>query len=241
MTESVRLAKRVAEVVPCSRREAEQYIEGGWILVDGQVIEEAGFRVLPQQIVERLPHATLAPALPVTILFHKPAGMVIAPETLQTPVCITAENCVADDRSGIRFLRRHLVDLSMTNALDASASGLVVFTQDWRIKRKLIEDASRIEQEFIIDVSGDLIPNGLALLNHGLYFNGRPLAPVKVSWQNETRLRFAVKGVQAGQIDHMCRAVGLTVEAMRRIRIGRMPLSRLPAGQWRYLLGYERF
>ena len=241
MTESVRLAKRVAEVFLCSRREAEQYIEGGWILVDGQIIEEAGFRVFPQQIIERLPHATLTPALPVTLLFHKPAGMVIDAEALQASACITAENCVADDRSGIRFLKRHLIDLSMTNALDSSASGLVVFTQDWRIKRKLEEDASRIEQEFIVDVSGDLITDGLALLNHGLYFNGRPLAPVKVSWQNETRLRFAVKGVQVGQVAHMCKAVGLTVESMRRIRIGRMPLSRLPAGQWRYLLGYERF
>ena len=35
-----RLAKRVAEIVPCSRREAEQYIEGGWVSVDGQIVEE---------------------------------------------------------------------------------------------------------------------------------------------------------------------------------------------------------
>lgn len=241
MTESVRLAKRVAEVVSCSRREAEQYIEGGWILVDGQVIEEPGFRVLPQQMVERLPHATLIPALPVTILLHKPVGMAIQLAAQHEPVCIRAENRIADDRSGIRFLKRHLVDLSMTDALDATSSGLMVFTQDWRIKRKLIDDASRIEQEFIVDVSGELISNGLALLNHGLYFNGRPLAPVKVSWQSETRLRFAVKGAQDGQIAHMCKAVGLRVEAMRRIRIGRMPLAGLPVGQWRYLLGYEQF
>lgn len=241
MTESVRLAKRVAEVVPCSRREAEQYIEGGWILVDGQVIEEPGFRVLPQQTVERLPDATLIPALPVTILLHKPVGMAIQLAAQHEPACISTENRIADDRSGIRFLKRHLIDLSMTDALNAASSGLMVFTQDWRIKRKLIDEASRIEQEFIVDVYGELVPNGLALLNHGLYFNGRPLAPVKVSWQSETRLRFAVKGAQDGQIVHMCKAVGLRVEAMRRIRIGRMPLAGLPVGQWRYLLGYEQF
>ena len=39
MTEPVRLSKRVADMVPCSRREAEQYIEGGWVRVDGQVVE----------------------------------------------------------------------------------------------------------------------------------------------------------------------------------------------------------
>ncbi|MGV8893521.1 MAG: rRNA pseudouridine synthase [Burkholderiaceae bacterium] len=241
MTESVRLAKRVAEAVPCSRREAEQYIEGGWILVDGQVIEESGFRVLPQQIVKRLPQATLVPALPVTILLHKPVGMAIEVEAQLAPACIAPENRIADDRSGIHFLKRHLIGLGMTHGLEASSSGLMVFTQDWRIKRKLIEDASRIEQEYIVDVAGDLVPDGLALLNHGLYFNGKPLAPVKVSWQSESRLRFAIKGAQDGQVIHMCKAVGLTVEALRRIRIGRMPLAGLPVGQWRYLLGYERF
>ena len=46
----VRLAKRVAELVPCSRREAEQYIEGGWVRVDGKVVEEPQFRVLKQRI-----------------------------------------------------------------------------------------------------------------------------------------------------------------------------------------------
>ena len=64
---------------------------------------------------------------------------------------------------------------------------------------------------------------------------------MKVSWQNETRLRFALKGVKPGQIEHMCRMVNLTVVSMKRIRIGRVPMASLPAGQWRYLHDYERF
>ena len=50
MNEPIRLAKRLAEMLPCSRREAEQYIEGGWVKVDGVVIEEPQFRVLHQTI-----------------------------------------------------------------------------------------------------------------------------------------------------------------------------------------------
>ncbi|MGH8832565.1 MAG: S4 domain-containing protein [Polaromonas sp.] len=46
MTEPPRLAKRVAELVRCSRREAEQYIEGGWVRVDRQVVEMPQFKVL---------------------------------------------------------------------------------------------------------------------------------------------------------------------------------------------------
>ena len=39
----------------------------------------------------------------------------------------------------------------------------------------------------------------------------------------------------------MCEAVGLRVLALKRIRIARLPLAKLPEGQWRYLQGWERF
>jgi 23S rRNA pseudouridine2604 synthase len=237
MVDSIRLSKRVAEALACSRREAEQYIEGGWVSVDGKVIEEPGHRVDPQQAIALSPDATLVAVDPVTILLHKPAGMDAA-AALQ---CIAPENLYAEDRSGIRFLKKHTVDLKPTDQLESLASGLLVFTQDWHVARKLVDDAASIEQEYIAEVSGTLIADGLALLNHGLSMNRKPLAPVKVSWQNETRLRFAGKGIQRGQIPYMCEQVGLTLVSLKRIRMARMPMAALPVGQWRYLKGYERF
>ena len=80
MTEPVRLAKQVAAMVPCSRREAELYIEGGWVRVDGVVIEEPQFRVADQTI-EIDPQATPTALEPVSLLLHKPAGMLrLAPK-----------------------------------------------------------------------------------------------------------------------------------------------------------------
>jgi len=153
---------------------------------------------------------------------------------------ITPENKATDDRSGIHFIKRHLKELALTDTLGVQSSGLMVLTQDWRIARKLIADAAKVEQEFIVEVNGNISPDGLEQLNKGIQLNGKML-PVKASWQNETRLRFAVKGNQRSQIANMCASVGLTVVAMKRIRIGRVPLSSLEVGQWRYLLGYEQF
>ena len=237
MTNSLRLAKRLAEQITCSRQEAEQYIAGGWVTVDGQTVEEPGLRILPEQQIALLPQASLAPVAPVTILLHKPAD--IEPQALLQS--IGPDTLMAGDRSGLRFLKRHTTNLHFTDALETKASGLMVFTQDWLIARKLVDDAAKIEQEYIVEVAGEIAPDGLALLNHGLKFNGKALAPIKVSWQNETRLRFALKGAQPFQITHMCEKVGLTVVALKRIRIARVPMASLPLGQWRYLLGYERF
>ena len=64
---------------------------------------------------------------------------------------------------------------------------------------------------------------------------------MQVSWQNETRLRFALKTPAPGFIEYACDAAGLELRALRRIRIGRLPLAGLPAGQWRARLDYERF
>lgn len=240
MTDSLRLAKRLASQVPCSRSEAIKYIESGFVTVDGLVVEEPGCRVQADQLIELMPEAKQASVDAVTILLNKPAGYDIESDPEVVLKLITPENQAADDRSGIRFIKRHLVGLTLTDQLGSQTSGLLVLTQDWHISRKLVTDAIKVEQEYIVEVAGELSPDGLKQLNQGINQNGK-LIPVKVSWQSDNKLRFAFKGIPRGKIVSLCEAVGLTVLAMKRIRIGRVPMSSLLPGQWRYLLGYERF
>lgn len=237
MSDSIRLAKRVAEVFNCSRAEATLYIEGAGVTVDGVVVEEPGFRITGLEQIALLPGADLTPIEDVTILLHKPAGMLVA-NVLEL---IVAENQAVEDRSGMRFLKRHLKELVMLDPLENAASGMLIFTQDWRVKRKLVDDWSRVEQEFVVEVSGQIIEGGLELLNKSINFNGKSSVPAKVSWQNETRLRFASKELSSRLITLLCERVGLSVVSIKRIRMGRIPMGGLVVGQWRYVMGYERF
>lgn len=237
MSDPVRLSKRLAELLPCSRREAELYIEGGWVSVDGQAVEEPQFKVQPGQDVVLLPGARAESQPPLTLILHKPAGVSVE----QAQALLGAATRSADDASGQRLLKRHLQRLSTPLALESSASGLLVMTQNWGVIRKLTDDFSKIEQEYIVEVDGSLSEEQLKRLQFGLSYRGRPLTPCKVSWQSETRLRFALKAPQPGQLQHMCQAVGLQVQGIRRIRIGRLAMAKLPAGQWRYLGAHERF
>ena len=251
MTEPVRLAKRLAEMLACSRRDAEQYIEGGFVTVNGVVVEEPQARVQNQAIV-LLPGASLLALTPVTLLLHKPAGYesrdaanASGDAGIQTAAqLLTAANHSPEDRSGIRPLKKHFSSAELLTPLATAASGLVVFSGDWRVVRKLREDARLLEHEVVVEVSGEIRPGGLERLNridHGFTYRGALLPPAKVSWQSEKRLRFALKGEIPGQIAYLCESVGLTIEAMKRLRVGRMPLSQLQPGQWRYLMPYERF
>ena len=240
MTDPTRLAKRVAELRGCSRREAEQFITGGWVKIDGIVVEAPQFRVGDQRI-EIDPKADLCQAESVTLLLHKPPGHDSIDGDRPAASLLSAATLWSEDASGIRPLKKHFAQLTLCAPLESSASGLVVFTQDWRVARKLTEDAATLEHEVIVEVAGELAADGLKRMNRGIPFNGRTPPAIKVSWQNETRLRVALKGAQPGQIAHLCEAAGLQVVSMRRIRLGGVPLGKLPSGQWRYLRADERF
>lgn len=236
--EPQRLSKVVAAQVPCSRREAEQYIAEGWVRVDGQRVEEPQFRVAATQRVEIDRHAQLQAAAPATFLLHKPEGL----RTEQAQALLGAAAHWSGDTSGIRRVKSHGVGLVALLELPAPASGLCVFSQDGRIVRKLTEDARLVEQELVAQVSGTIAPNGLArLCRGGLVLQGITLPPARVSWQSETRLRFAVKGIPPEWVPWMCEQVGLTLTALKRLRIGRVSMAGLPPGQWRYLPEGERF
>jgi 23S rRNA pseudouridine2604 synthase len=237
MTEAVRLSKRVAALVPCSRREAEQYIEGGWVRVDGKVVEQPQSRVSQEQRVELDPGATTAALEPVTLLLHKPAGIDYHDATR----LLVPANRSSDDRSGIRSVQRHFTQLALLMPLPAPASGLAVYSQDRRVMRKLTEDAMQLEQELVAEVAGDVAPGGIERLCHGLAVEDHALPPAKVSWQSERRLRFAMKGIAPERVEWMCAQVGLRLTALKRIRLGRLPMAGLAPSQWRYLVPGERF
>ncbi len=232
MSEPMRLAKRVADLQRCSRRDAELFIQGGWVQVDGVVIEQPQHMVLSER-VEVDPNAQLAPIALVSMLMHRPE--------LEVALLPTARTHAAADHSGIHLHARHFAKLSEVLPLEPQASGLVIFTQDRRFAGHMQEDGDRFEQEFIVETEGEIDPHGLQRLRSGLSFNSRALAPSQVSWQNEVRLRFALKGVQPGQLESMCNDVNLAVLAIKRIRIGRIPLAKMVLGEWRYLDGRERF
>ncbi len=254
--DSVRLAKRLAEQVPCSRREAEQYIEGGWVRVDGRVVEEPQHRVL-NETIELDPKANLMALTDVTLVLNKPPGVDAGmsqeqgqgqsqrPGARTALALITVASHMKNDPMAQHLLKRHLLRLSCPVPLETGASGLLVFTQDWRVARKLTEDASMMEHEVIVEVMSEINDDTLRRLNHKLGSRDDPLPTFKVSinssGEGKSKLRFAIKGSHPGLIAWVCERAGVQILGMKRIRLGRVALSTLAVGQWRFLEEGERF
>jgi 23S rRNA pseudouridine2604 synthase len=227
----------------CSRREADSYIERGWVFVDGERVTELGTRADPSARI-KLDKAAQAVQLGlVTILLHKPVGYVSGqPEPGFKPAVtlVLPENQFRTPDTPV-FHPTHLKGLAPAGRLDIDSTGLLVLTQDGRVARQLVGENSIIEKEYLVRVEGRLDAKGLALLNHGLSLDDRKLKPAKVEWLNEDQLRFVLNEGRKRQIRRMCELVGLRVVGLKRVRIGKVKLGDLPLGQWRFLREEEAF
>src|SRR4051812_12682229 len=242
VNEKIRVSKLMSERGLCSRREADEYIERGWVYVDGVRVDELGTRINPAQSITLDKRAQNISR--VTILLNKPVGYVSGQAEQGYRPAITLivpDNRLAADHPSPRFERKHLNGLAPAGRLDIDSTGLLVFTQDGRIAKLLIGEDSTIEKEYLVRVEGKLDGAGLELLNHGLSLDGVPLKPAIVNWLNRDQLRFVLREGKKRQIRRMCELVGLSVIGLKRVRIGRIELGDLPAGQWRYLHDQESF
>ncbi|MCL1886614.1 MAG: rRNA pseudouridine synthase [Betaproteobacteria bacterium] len=248
MTEPIRLSKRMSELGICSRREADEWIERGWVRVDGQVISELGSKIRPNQKITIQKEARAAQSEKVTILINKPVGYVSGQAEDGHKPAITLVNQKtrwSGDPASEGFQPRQLKSLVPAGRLDIDSVGLLVLTQDGRIAKRLIGQETDIEKEYLVRVHhtlpGKLPDNKLNLLRHGLKLDGKPLLPAKVNWLNDDQLRFVLREGKKRQIRRMCEAVGLKVIGLKRVRIGKIRLGDLPPGQWRYLRPDEEF
>jgi len=253
---TVRLNKRMAELGLCSRREADAWIDQGWVRVNGQVAE-MGMQVGSTDRITVEREAQAQQEQQVTVLLHKPMGYVSGQaEDGHEPamVLFQARNQWTGDTTRIRFSPAQFKGLAPAGRLDIDSVGLLVMTQDGRVARQLIGEDADMEKEYLVRVTcagpnGDVAVNVQAhfpaaqmqRLRHGLSLDGKPLKPAQVEWQNPEQLRFVLNEGKKRQIRRMCEQVGLKVVGLKRIRMGRISLGALPVGQWRYLGPKETF
>lgn len=239
----VRLSRLLAHLGICSRREADEFLRQGLVLVDGLPVSTLGLKVLPTQRVELAAAALEEQSTWATLLLHKPIGFVSGqPEDNHRPA---VELLTADRRQtgtpGPLWSPEVLRGLAPAGRLDIDSTGLLVLTQDGRLARQLTGDEGEIEKEYLVRVRGNLSASGLEKLREGLALDGRPLRRAEVDWLNRDQLRFVLREGRKRQIRRMCELVGMQVVGLKRVRIGQIRLGRLPEGEWRFLRPDEQF
>lgn len=235
--EPIRLNKWLGQSGVCSRREAEALIAEGLVSVDGAPVTDPGRKLEPGQTVV-LKRAAAEALGGVTLMIHKPTGYVSGqPEPGKVPAVrlLTAANQV-----GAGPVPANDASLPPIGRLDEDSRGLLLLSSDGVVAKAVIGPESELEKEYRIRVRGEVTPEAVALLRHGLELDGRVLKPAGVFDKGKGRLKFVLKEGRNRQIRRMCELVGLRVTDLMRVRIGPLQLGELPEGSWRHLTAEER-
>lgn len=227
-----RLQKYMAACGVSSRRGAEQMINAGHVMVNGNVVTEQGLQIDPSVDLVMVDGKLLnGPEAKVYYALHKPLGVVstVRDEHGRT----TVRNLLADVKTRVYPVGR----------LDADSEGLLLLTNDGKLAARLTHPRHNVPKKYLVWVSGQPAAKTLAQLRNGVKLEDGPTRPAQVrllqTGKNSTKLEITLQEGRNRQIRRMCKAVGHPVLRLCRISIGSLVLGDLPAGCYRQLTSVE--
>jgi 23S rRNA pseudouridine2604 synthase len=237
--EPQRVNKWLAQTGVCSRREAEALIAQGLVSIDGETVSDPGRKILPGQTLVLADSAERKLGSQMSILLHKPRGVVSAhPEPGQIPaVRLLTREALWGPRAPVPAPDSKLAPVGR---LDMESRGLLVLSEDGVLAKALIGPASTLEKEYRVFVMGEITEAKLKLLRHGMELDERKLRPAEVEVVADQRLSFVLREGRNRQIRRMCELVELKVVDLFRVRVGTLTLGDMPEGRWRHITAEER-
>jgi 23S rRNA pseudouridine2604 synthase len=220
----MRLNKYLSETGLASRREADQWIEAGRVMVNGTVA------VLGTQVNEG--DAVLLDGQPVAV---KPQRVYLA---LNKPIGIecTTDRSVAGN---IVDLVNHRERVFPIGRLDKDSEGLILLTNDGDIVNRVLRAEHEHEKEYIVSVDRPLTGEFLEGMARGVPILGTITQPCKLTQVGRNTFRIVLTQGLNRQIRRMCEHFDYTVRNLQRVRIMHIQLGTLPIGQWRDLTDAE--
>jgi len=236
--EPIRVNKWLAQSGVCSRREADELIAAGAVLIDGERVSDAGRKISAGQTLVLNDRAELGLEAQISVMIHKPVGVVSAqPDPGQTPA---ARLLTSERQSGSGSVPSSRASLPPLGRLDQDSRGLLLLSEDGVLAKAIIGPESEVDKEYVVTVAGKVTREKVTRLRHGLELDGRKLKAAKVTLDDVQVLRFVLNEGRNRQIRRMCELVELEVTDLVRVRIGPLQLGDLPEGKWRHLTAQER-
>lgn len=230
-----RLQKYLAEKGIASRRKCEEYILQGLVKVNGNIVTQLGTKIDPtkDKIIFKDQELTNQKEKKVYILLNKPIGYV-------TTVKDQFDRDTVLDLVKIKNTR-----LVPVGRLDMYTSGAILLTNDGEFVYQITHPKHEIEKTYTVTIKGDITLKEIEELKNGVMIDNKltKQAKVKILKKDEekktTRLEITIHEGRNRQIRKMCEAIGKTVLALHRSKIGMLSVKDLKIGTWRYLTKEE--
>lgn len=224
-----RLQKVIAQAGIASRRDAEELITAGRVMVNNKVVTELGTKVEPKRDRIAVDNKLIKAEKYLYILLNKPKGVITALEDPQGRK--TVADLVASIPERIYPVGR----------LDYNTEGLLIMTNDGDLTNTLTHPSHEIAKTYLAKVQGYPPEEKLDKLRVGIKLEDGVTAPAKVNIvaidqeKELTTLEIVIYEGKNREIRRMCEAIGYPVKNLKRIQIAFLTLEGLRRGQFRHL------
>ncbi len=233
MGETVRLQKYIAMSGTASRRAAETMISEGRVRVNGKKVTEQGVKVeigCDSVSVDNKPIELKNKKY--YIMLNKPAGYVsTVNDQFDRPTVVD----IVKDEIGTRIFP--------VGRLDYETEGLLLMTNDGDFTYKITHPKFKKNKTYIAVIKGGLAIADLNRLRRGVNVEDYKTAPAEAeiidAENGKTTVKLTIHEGRNRQVRKMFAALGYTVTALKRIKIGELELGNLPPGRWRHLTSHE--
>jgi pseudouridine synthase len=218
---NIRLQKYLSEKNICSRRKAEEYIQKGWIKVNGKITTTLGTKINPETDKIEISKEIEKQKLNYTYLaFYKPRGILT--------------NCAKPGEKQIKdLLPIKYQHLSCIGRLDKDSEGLILLTDDGVFTKKMLNQENPHEREYKVWVNISLTNDMLKKLENNSYLDGQKLLPTKTTKLSDKHFVITLKQGKNRQIRRMLQVFGATVRRLKRIRFGNIKLENLKPNEFK--------
>lgn len=208
----------------CSRREAEALLKAGHIYVNGQPARP-GAPLEATDVVTIDPQAQERLNAKMTVAIYKPRGVM----------------CTTSEKEGVNVFQvfPEYKNLHLVGRLDKESEGLLLLSNDGLITKQVTGDLHTTEKEYEVTTLEKIFTGKLRPMQDGMKLADGPTLPAKVWVLDNHTFRIILREGRNRQIRRMCGALNLTVETLKRIRIGHIELGEMEPGQSRRLTSEE--
>ncbi len=218
-----RIAKVMARAGLCSRREAERWIEGGRVSVNGKVLDSPACAVSPDDTIvvdgKPLPKAEETRLF----LYHKPAGLV------------TTARDEKGRKTVFEALPAEMPRVVSVGRLDLNTEGLLLLTNDGELARHLELPATGWKRRYRVRVYGAVDAARLEKLKNGITVEGVKYksieAAVDSTQGSNSWVTVALTEGKNREVRKVMEALGLKVNRLIRVAYGPFQLGNLPKGE----------
>jgi len=222
----IRLNKYLAHSGVCSRREADKYIQAGVVTVNGQVVTELGVKVSPTDKVQ-FEGQTLQREKLVYVLLNKPKGFITS---MDDPF----------DRKTVMSLVENAVKerIYPVGRLDRNTTGLLLFTNDGQMAKKLTHPSHRIKKIYHVTLNKPLSKNHFDEILKGIELEDGPIKPDAIAYimeENKKEIGLEIHSGKNRIVRRIFEHFDYVVTRLDRVKFGGLTKKDLPRGKWRFL------